>query len=55
MLDVIEKQIYETYQWWAKQAPGVTPREEGRLADLWRVADDLIRRSDTAPNHLSTH
>jgi len=38
-IDAIESQIQNYYRFWAEQAPGVTPREEGRLAALWLAAD----------------
>lgn len=38
-LTTAENEIYQTYQWFAKEAPGVTAREEGRLAQLWAYVD----------------
>lgn len=38
-LEQVEQEIYETYQWFAHEAPGVTVREEGHLGRLWAVAD----------------
>lgn len=36
-----EQAIYNKYQWWHQNSPGVHPREHGVLADLWRRADYL--------------
>lgn len=40
-LDEIHEEIRDIYEWWAETAPGVTPREEGRLGALWHLADLL--------------
>jgi len=37
----VEKEIYDTYQWFAREAPGVVVQEQGHLARLWSVADAL--------------
>lgn len=42
----VEEEIYHTYQWFAKEAPGVVVQEEGRLAQLWSAFDHLIRFED---------
>lgn len=41
-LEQVEQSIYETYQWFAREAPGVTPVETGTLGDLWALFDALI-------------
>lgn len=38
-LDAVEREIYDQYQWFAREAPGVRVQESGHLADLWAVAD----------------
>lgn len=38
-LETAENEIHGIYQWFAKEAPGVTVREEGHLASLWNIAD----------------
>lgn len=40
-LDTVHDEIRGMYLWWSEQAPGVTPLEEGHLADLWAIADRL--------------
>lgn len=35
----IENEISAIYKWYAKEAPGVTVQEVGRLANLWALAD----------------
>lgn len=42
-LEEVEQAIYEHYQFFAREAPGVWPREEGHLANLWAVADEMYR------------
>jgi len=41
-LEEIDQQLYDTYQWWHINKPGVTPVEVGRLAQLWRAFDRLV-------------
>jgi hypothetical protein len=38
-LEQAENEIAAIYRWFAQEAPGVTVREEGHLANLWAVAD----------------
>lgn len=38
----VERNIYEYYQWFHHTAPGVIPKEEGNLAQLWRMFDMLV-------------
>lgn len=38
----IEQEIYETYQHFHREAPGVQPQEEGRLGFLWEAFDYLV-------------
>ena len=40
-LPEIEEAIRAEYERWHLLAPGVTPREHGRLGKLWRWADSL--------------
>lgn len=40
-LEQVEQAIYDKYQWWFREAPGVHPREVGTLAQLWYRADYL--------------
>lgn len=40
-IEKTENEINAIYKWWANQAPGVTPREEGHLARLWAEFDRL--------------
>lgn len=35
-------EIAKHYEWFHEQAPGVTPKEVGNLANLWRHADRLV-------------
>lgn len=42
-IEEVENDIYTHYQWFAKNAPGVVVREEGRLAQLWAAFDRLVR------------
>lgn len=42
-LSEIEDELYMIYQFWASKAPGVTPKEEGRLGDLWRAFDQGVQ------------
>ena len=37
----LHEQIAHIYRWWANEAPGVTPREDGHLANLWAEVDKL--------------
>lgn len=41
-LEQVEKEIYETYQWFHREAPHVRPAEAGRLALLWRAFESLV-------------
>lgn len=43
-LEEVESEIEAIYRWWHDKAPGVHPREVGRLADLWRVFDMKVGR-----------
>jgi len=43
-LSEVEAEIAAYYRWFARQAPGVTPKEVGRLAQLWRIADGLYAK-----------
>lgn len=38
-LEQVEQEIYETYQWFHREAPNVKPQEAGHLAQLWRYVD----------------
>lgn len=40
-IEQVEYEIKSIYTWYAEQAPGVTPQEQGPLADLWALADQL--------------
>lgn len=40
-LERVEQDIYDFYQFFAITAPGVTPRLEGRLGQLWAHFDYL--------------
>lgn len=42
----VEQDIHDTYQWFHKEAPGVTPREEGNLGALWALHDLLIEEEN---------
>ena len=41
-LEQVEQAIHDYYFWFFKTAPGVVVREEGRLAQLWSLADRMI-------------
>lgn len=45
-LEQVEQEIKSVYVWWSRNAPGVTPQEEGVLADLWSLADTMIAEED---------
>ena len=42
-LEDVEQAIYEYYQFFAREAPGVVVQEVGHLANLWSVWEDLVR------------
>lgn len=41
-LEEVEQRIYDFYQWYAREAPGVKPKEHGLLGILWSKFDLLI-------------
>lgn len=43
-LDEVETEIYNYYQWFAKNAPGVTAVETGELGSLWAIFDEMVDR-----------
>lgn len=46
-IEDVEAEIYNHYQWFAKEAPGVVVQEEGRLAQLWAAFDRLVRLEES--------
>ena len=36
-----EQELYNIYQWYAREAPGVQVQEVGHVADLWAIVDSL--------------
>lgn len=44
----VEQAIYDLYQHFHREAPGVWPREEGRLAQLWSTFDYLRQQEHPA-------
>lgn len=42
----VEQEISDHYHWFAKNAPGVWPREEGQLGALWALFDILIEEEN---------
>lgn len=44
-LDEVELRIFEHYQFFAKEAPGVKVQEVGDLAALWALADSMYAES----------
>lgn len=46
----VESEIQQTYFWFAKNAPGVWPREEGQLGALWALFDILIEEENDNGN-----
>lgn len=38
-LSEVERRIYNTYQWFAKESPLTVVQETGQLAQLWAIAD----------------
>lgn len=38
-LEDAEQKIYDHYQWFAREAPGVPVQEQGILARWWAVVD----------------
>lgn len=42
-LDLIENAIYDLYQHFHREAPGVVPVEQGQLGWLWQQFDYLIQ------------
>lgn len=45
-IEYVEAEIANYYLWFHEQVPGVTPKEVGRLAQLWRVADALYAQEE---------
>ena len=45
-LNELHGEIKAIYEWYAKEAPGVTPQEVGRLGDLWQTVDYLEAQAD---------
>ena len=41
MLNELHEEVAAIYRWFAKEAPGVQVREEGHLASLWALIDQL--------------
>lgn len=41
-LEEIEQRISGIYRWFAREAPGVTPKEEGELGVLWSLVYDRV-------------
>ena len=41
-LEQVEKEIYDTYRFFAVTAPGIQPKESGRLQQLWRYFDSHV-------------
>lgn len=41
-LEEVEQAIYNHYQHFHREAPGVQVQEDGRLAQLWRAFDMLV-------------
>lgn len=48
-LEEVEKEIKAVYEWFAREAPGVTVQEHGRLADLWREFDSQVYEEYETP------
>lgn len=46
-LNEVENEIAGIYRWFSQEAPGVSVREEGHLAQLWAVADRLIELEES--------
>lgn len=44
----LEQGIATVYRWFAENAPGVTPKEEGHLGMMWEEADALYVLTDFA-------
>lgn len=42
-LETAENEIASIYRWFAHEAPGVTVKEEGHLAQLWAFVDAEIK------------
>lgn len=40
-LESAHQAIYDHYQWFAREAPGVYVQEVGHLAQLWSIVDYL--------------
>lgn len=54
-LEEVENELYETYQWFHKEAGvSVVPREEGQLGSLWALHDLLVedRRTELPPEEF---
>lgn len=43
----VESEIQQTYRWFAENAPGVWPREEGQLGALWGLFDLLVEEEES--------
>lgn len=44
-LEDVENEIYEIYRWGSGVFPGITLSEKGKLGELWRRFDVLVRES----------
>lgn len=40
-LDELHEEIEKIYRYWHEIAPGVTPREHGKLGQYWRAVDAM--------------
>lgn len=47
-IEQVEQDIYNLYQHFHREAPGVWPREEGQLAHLWSTFDYLREQEHPA-------
>lgn len=41
-LEEVEKELWDYYQFFSQVAPGVTPVETGRLAELWGMFEEYV-------------
>lgn len=45
-LEEAEQRIYAIYQFFAREAPGVTPQLQGELLNLWNIVWDFEGTSE---------
>lgn len=44
----VEQAIFDHYQWFHREHPGIHPQEAGKLGQLWEAFDFLVKREHPA-------